>query len=219
MEGFKIKNEIIAVVLICIAVLGTCEFIQSPKSEQVPLQDTLFLSQWRREKKEKLEAIVKYEKKLSELRNANDSLRTIVTEKKKSLSAYRLKTKYLQEELKQAITNLDTSYFKAGDSLSPLLDSLTNLQNLSDTACDQTIHALENVVANRDSSLIFHKLVENNFRELQKEQELANQYLTNQLNTAFKNQRKKSRQNKLLSGGLLILSGITTSLLLTQSLK
>lgn len=219
MEGIKVKNGIIAALLICIALLGTCEFIQSPQPEQAPLQDTLFLSQWRREKKEKLEAIVKYENKLSDLQNLNDSLRTIVTEKKKSLSAYRLKTKYLQEELKQAITSLDTSYFKAGDSLSPLLDSLIVEQQFSDTACDQTIHALENVVANRDSSLVFHKLVENNFRELQKQQELANQYLTNQLNTAFKNQRKKSRQNKLLAGGLLILSGITTSLLLTQSLK
>ena len=219
MEGLKVKNGIIAALLICLAVLGTCEFVKPPKSELTALQDTIFLSQWRKEKKEKLEAIVKYENRLFELQNTNYSLTAIVSEKKKSISVYRAKAKYLQKELKQTITQLDTSYFKGGDSLSPLLDSLIVEQQLSDRACDQTVQALENLVANRDSSLIFHKLVENNFRELQKEQELRHHYLTQQLNTAFKNQRKKSRQNKLLAGGLLILSGITTSLLLTKSLK
>jgi hypothetical protein len=218
MEVLKVKNGIIAALLICIAVFTTCEFVQKPKSEESTFQDTLFLSQYRREKKEKLATIAKYEAKLSILQTANDSLRVEVAEKKKSISAYRFKAKYWQAELKQAITNLDSTQTKR-DSLLPLLDSLITNQQFSDTACDQTIHNLENVVANRDSSIYFHKQVEDNLRDIQKQQELSNQYLTERLNTAFKNQRKKSRQNKLLAGGLLILSGITTSLLLTQSLK
>jgi hypothetical protein len=100
-----------------------------------------------------------------------------------------------------------------------LLDSLINSQTRSDTACDQTIAALENSLANSDSSLLFQKQIEYNLRDLGKEQELRNEYLNEQLKIAFKAQKKKTRQNKLLKAGILILTGITTSLFITQSLK
>ncbi|MGZ3930994.1 MAG: hypothetical protein ACXVP0_06390, partial [Bacteroidia bacterium] len=56
-------------------------------------------------------------------------------------------------------------------------------------------------------------------RDIQRQQEIDNQVLTEQLNTAWKMQRRKTQQNKVLAGGLLILTGITSSLILIKSLK
>ncbi|MBL7932317.1 MAG: hypothetical protein JNL60_10460 [Bacteroidia bacterium] len=220
MKTERIKTGIIILLLACLGLLATCEFSKEPISENTPLQDTIFLSQWRREKQEKLDMIASYEKELSRLQHDNDSMQVLVTETKLSVSAYRFKAKHFESQLKNAIKTLVTkdTTLKA-DTISPILDSLVLTRDSIDAACDSTVSLLENMVANRDSSVLFHRQIEDNLRDLNKEQELRNQILTEQLNLAFKNQRKKARQNKILAGGLLILSGITTSILLTNSLK
>ena len=220
METSKIKTVIIALLFICIGIFATCEFtkqVQSAANPETP--DTLFLSQWRREKQAKLDIVSYYEKELTRLQRDNDSMQVLVTESKKAVSAYRFKAKHFQQELKQAIALVIPKDSLGKDTLSPILDSLIVYQQQSDTACDETITVLETMVANRDSSLLFHKQIEYNLREVQKDQELRTNYLTEQLNTAFKSQKKKSQQNKLLTGGILILSGFTTSILITQRLK
>lgn len=220
MKTESIKTGIIILLLACVGLLSTCEFSKSPLPETTPLQDTIFLSQWRREKQEKLDMIASYEKELWRLQHDNDSMQVLVTQTKLNISAYRFKAKHFEKQLKTAITSMvakDTSL--AEDTISPILDSLILVRDSSDFACDSTINLLENLVANRDSSILFHKQIEKDLRDLNKEQELRNEFLTQQLNLAFKNQRKKARQNKILAGGLLILSGITTSILITNSLK
>lgn len=220
METSKIKIVIIALLFICIGIFATCEFtkqVQSAANSETT--DTLFLSQWRREKQAKLDLVSYYEKELTRLQRDNDSMQVLVTESKKAVSAYRFKAKHFQQELKQAIALVIPKDSLGADTLSPILDSLIVYQQQSDTACDETITVLETMVANRDSSLLFHKQIEYNLREVQKDQELRTNYLTEQLNTAFKSQKKKSRQNKLLTGGILILSGFTTSILITQRLE
>lgn len=219
MQTSKIKNGIIVALIACVCFLATCEFSKAPESEATISQDTLFLSQWRREKQEKLNLIASYEEEITRLQHDNDSMQVLVTETKTSMSAHRFKARQLQQQLKEAITLTVSKDSLTADTLTPILDSLIIAHDQSDTACDTTIHILETMVANRDSSIVFHKQIEGNLRDLNKEQELRNQILTDQLNLAFKIQKKKSRQNKILAGGILILSGITTSLLLTQSLK
>lgn len=219
MKTETIKTGIIAVLFLCAAFLATCEFSRPPVVETTPLQDTIFLSQWRREKKEKLDLIASYESKLSRLQHKRDSLQTLVSVSKTSISGYRLQAKQFENRLKVAIAVVATKDITVNDSIGPILDSVLIAHVQSDAACDTTIHLLETLVANRDSSLIFQKQIETNLRDLNKEQELRTQTLTEQLNLAFKVQRKKSRQNKVLAGGILILSGITTSLLLTNSHK
>jgi hypothetical protein len=217
------RSGFVLLILISLAFFATCQFTRQSDTADNSTQaaDTIFLSQWRREKAEKIKLIASYEARLSNLQEANDSLSKVVVQKKQTLAAYRFKEKFLQERLKEQVGRKDTSRFSAvvQDSIPQLVDSLVFTSQQSDTACDQTIRELENQVANRDSTIFLHRNVEDNLREVQKRQELSNQYLTEQLNTAFKNQRKRSRQNKLLAGGLLILSGITTSILLTHSLK
>jgi hypothetical protein len=219
MQNLKIKNGIIIALLGCIILLTTCEFSKPNTGEDIPFQDTLFLNQWRREKQAKLDLIVSYENKVSQLQHDVDSLKQVASEGKKSISAYRFKAKHFQQQLKQSIELVIVKDSLTQDSILPIFDSLMVSQDQSNSACDTTINALESIVAKRDSSLEFQKQISVNLRDINKEQELRNLQLTSQLNLSFKNQRKKSRQNKILAGGLLILSGITTSLLITQSLK
>lgn len=216
------KAGFLTIILVSIALFATCEFTKQIAATDNPIEtaDTVFLSQWRREKLEKVKLIGTYEAKLTKLQKDNDSLKKVVADKKENLAAYRLKEKILQEQLKSKVSKADTGYAAiARDSIPQIVDSLLLASQQNDTACDETIHELENQVANRDSAIFLHKRVEINLRDLQEEQQLQNRYLTEKLNTVFKNQRKKSRQNRILAGGLLILSGITSSVLLTQSLK
>jgi hypothetical protein len=162
--------------------------------------------------------MVQYHSEIAKLQKSKDSLQKIVSEKKIAMSAYRFKINYFQKQLKEALEKKDSTQL-VGDSILPIVDSLFLSQKQNDTSCDETIEVLQSIVANRDSSIEFQKSIEINLKELQLEQELKNQSLTAQLNKAFKDQRKKTRQNKLLSGGLLILTGITTSLLISNSLK
>jgi hypothetical protein len=219
MQTSKIKNGIIVLLLACICILTTCEFLKPSAQEITPLQDTLFLNQWRGEKKAKLEVIASYENKITRLQNEKDSLQNVVSESKKSISAYRFKAKHFEGQLRETIAKVVQKDTLNSDSISPILDSLIVVHDQSDTACDTTIQVLETIVANCDSSMLFQRQVVGNLRDLNTEQEIRNKYLTNQLNIAFKNQRKKNRQNKVLAGGILILTGITTSLLLTQTLR
>jgi hypothetical protein len=219
MQASKVKNGIIALLLACIGILTTCEYLKPSTQEITPLQDTLFLSQWRREKKAKLEMIAGYESKITKLQHERDSLQNLVGESKKTTSAYRFKAKQFERQLKEAIVNVVQKDSLGTDSISPILDSLIVVHDQSDNACDTTIQLLETIVANCDSSILFQRQIEGNLRYLNTEAELRNKYLTDQLNIAFKSQRKKSRQNKILAGGILLLSGITTSMLLTQTLK
>ncbi len=216
MENSKAKSIIIVVLAFAIILLGTCEVHRhfSGKSD-APALDTLSSSLYKQEK-EKL--IAAYEEKIGRLQQQKDSLWFLVAVKKADFVEARPKVKHYQAELKKQLSYPDTIVLNR-DSLRSLADSLFVYQDRADTACIQTINALEQVVANRDSCISFQKLVESNLKDLQKEQELKAQYLTDQLNTALKLQRKKARQNKILAGGILLLSGITTAVLMPQYLK
>jgi hypothetical protein len=217
MKAIKTKTAIVSLILFCVCLLATCEFTkQTGSSTNANSTDTLFLNQIKREKVEKQNLITSYEKRIDKMQKSKDSLLHEVSEKKQSISALRFKVKYFEDQLKESISKTDTQSVNVSEGL---LDSLVITENKSDTACDETIHTLEKVVSNRDSVIAFHQQVEINLRAIQKNQELNTTYLTEQLNAALKADRKKTRQNRLLAGGLLILSAFSSALLLTQHLK
>lgn len=219
MKNITFKYNLATLILICIAIFATCKWTkQTEVSSETPNQDTLFLHQWKMEKKIKKELIAGYEKKLNALERSKDSLQQLVQGSKKAMAVYRVKAKIFQDRLTETLTQADTNKIEP-EILIPIIDSLAMAQLLSDNACDTTIVRLENIIAERDSSIGLHQHIQGELRDLGKEQELQNIYLTEKLNTAYKVQGKIIRQNKLLAGGLLILSGITTSLLISQNLK
>lgn len=219
MQTSKIKNWIIIALTTLLAILSTCEFSKPVVVPSADLQDTIFLSQWRREKAERALQTINYTKQVERLQKQKDSLQKTVDDSKAKISRFRTKAGSLEKQLQAITSNTITGDSVSKKEIAPLVDSLVIAGDNSDRSCDETIVLLETIVANRDSSIIFQKQIEANLRDLGKEQELRNKYLTDQLNIAYKAQKRKTRQNKLLAGGLLILSGITTSLLISHSVK
>lgn len=216
MQAVKTKFGIILALLLCVTVIGTCTFLEHPTDTSPhPSQDTAFIHEW---KQEKLQLQKQYENKIADLQTKKDSLQNIVSEKKKVLAIYRLKTQALQSQLKDALVKADTSKL-VSDTLLPMAENYFEAQALSDSTCIETINSLEQIVANRDSSIFMHKQVETNLRDFQKEQQLRQQLLTEQLNTAYKAQKRKVIQNKFLASALVFVTGFTTTLLITQTLK
>lgn len=207
---------LIAFALFAIIVsIGTCTFTNHAKPPKLHPENDSIASLWLKEKKQ---LQVQYHKQIEKLQFGKDSLQHIVTEKKKALSQYRNQTALLEGQLKSLIANADSSHVMP-DSLKPLASEYFAAQAENDSTCDSTISTLEQIVANRDSSIVLFQKSEINMRDLQKEQELRNQLLTEELNTAYKSQKKKIRQNKFLAGGLIFISGFTTTLLIKQTLK
>ena len=218
MEARKIKIVLIAAFLLIVAGIFVTRCDKSQAKPENSIADTLFLSQWRKEKIEKQNLIDQYEHRIQDLLMTRDSLLMEVAQKKKVMTNYRFKEKSLQDQLKEVVTKAQIPD-SIKSSIAPLIDSLVITSDKGDTACNETIEDLENIIQNRDSVIDLHIQVENNLKDIQKSQELKDLYLTEQLDHALKTQRKAARRNKLLSGGLLILSGVTASLLITQSLK
>lgn len=210
------KNLLIAFGLfICVVTIGTCTFNQHvDKPDQHPERDSISL-RWKKEK-EQLDS--QLHKRIDKLQKGKDSLQKIVAAKKTALANYRAKALLLETKLKEVLLIVNSTQV-IPDSLSPLSNEYFATQAASNNTCDSTITALEQSVANRDHSILLFKQSETNLRDLQREQELRNHLLTEQLNTAYKAQKKKVIQNKLLAGGLIFISGLTTTLLISQSLK
>jgi hypothetical protein len=198
--------------------LMTCQFksCRDESKSEVNTADTLFLNQWKKEKVEKTKLITSYENSIRKLQIGKDSLLKDVQLKKQSIAVFRFKTAHHEDLLREHLANSDTSNIKESELI---LDSLVLSQSISDTACDETIHQLETVIVNRDSVIALHEKVEFNLREIQKTNEFEITFLTAQLNDSKNYLRRKTRQNKLLAGGLILLSGISASLLITQHLK
>lgn len=222
MKIVTLKNSLLAGLVLIIMILllfQTCE--RSPKTDANPavFQDTVFLSQWRKERKEKQALVVSYEKKIAALQQENKTLRQATQQSKQHLYSYRSKSDSLKTQLNKAIHHFTQKDSSIHDTIVPLINELSSMRDSSDLQCDTTITLLEKEVLNRDSMILFQQQIERQLRSFNQEQTLQNDYLTGQLNAAYKQQKKKIRQNKLLTGGLLILSGIATSLLLIQANK
>lgn len=215
MQSEKSKLLIIIALLSIVMIIGTCSIIQHPRGIDHSQTEDTIVSLW---KKEKEQLQKNYEARISKLETDKDSLQVIVKVKKKALAKYQAKTSYLEIQLRQAILKVDRSGLYP-DSLMPAANEYFTAEAQGDTICNETISMLESIVGNRDSTIVLFKAKEENVRLLQQEQELRNRLLTEQLNTAYKQQKKKILQNKLLAGGLIFISGFTTTLIVRQTLK
>lgn len=215
MEKSEVKSILIVALLFIVILLGTCEVRYRLNKPTPTGQDTLSGALYR---KEKLDHIRALERQIIDLQTRNDSLRDRAKTQKQNLSLLRPRVQSYQKALTDQLDRLDSSCVQA-DSLRSTADSLIAIQNRADSTCIETIGTLEQLVGNRDSTLLVETQVNEQLRDLQKEQALRAQYLTEQLNTALKLQRRKTRQNKILAGSLLLLSGIMTAVLAPHYLK
>lgn len=144
----------------------------------------------------------------------------------------------MQKELSFTQSKLKTTKFKLNQQQTALValvekksDTLSFEQSLND--CDslkqqslayvawvdsvQTIYEtnivqLQEMVAINDSQIVVCATSYSQLKGLLDENLERERKLTEDLKTAYKSQRRKVLQNKLLAGGMLILSGIATTL-------
>jgi hypothetical protein len=115
---------------------------------------------------------------------------------------------------------------RCNDSIAVLKDSISHLFNdciviqvNADSTCAKSVRSLEQLLGNAQRELSVFCQVEDNLRDREQQYELRIQQLSNELDTAYKVQKRKAESNRLISSGLKILSSLITSLYVWQTLK
>ena len=91
-----------------------------------------------------------------------------------------------------------------------------NLVDTTQSNYEKNITQLNNLLAVKDSQIVVCAASYSQLKNITDENLQREQKLTEDLNTAYKQQRKNRIQNKFLAAGFLILSGITTTLLINS---
>ena len=100
------------------------------------------------------------------------------------------------------------------DSLKQQVLLFANWVDSTQTDYEKNITQLNNLLAIKDSQLVICTSSYSDLKSIAEDNLQREQKLTEDLNTAYKQQRKNRIQNKLLAAGFLILSGVTTTLLI-----
>lgn len=213
-ETLKGKLLLVGSLVLLLLSIFTCNYQRKQIAKSLAeSQDTTILNAL---KKTHLKVQKKYTQQITQLNKAKDSLGKEVKNNKRELAVYKAKSNYLRDELKARIISTDTVNC---DVIKNIALRYIQSNNENDSLCTETIKSMEAVIENRDSSEVAHQNLENSLRDLQKEQELRAQYLTQQINVFHKQLKRKSRQNIILKGGLFILTSVSASLLITQAVK
>lgn len=98
------------------------------------------------------------------------------------------------------------------DTLKQEVLVLNGLTNNVDSLCTESINSLNQSIAIRDTQLTFCNRNYQSLFDLQKENRIREQQLTDELKIAYKQNKRKRFESKALSFGLMIMTGITTTL-------
>ena len=145
----------------------------------------------------------KYQQQIKQYEFKTDSL----SKKNKDLS-FRLNNArvLLKQQQTKVVSNIPC------DTLKQEVVVLNGLINNSDSMCIENINSLNQSIAIRDTQLIFCNRNYQSIFDLQKENRIREQQLTDALKVAYKQNKRKRFESKMLSAGLMIMTGITTTL-------
>lgn len=176
------------------------------------------------DKTEMIKASEKAERIDTDYKAAFEKLKTHSDSLQKELSATQSKLKVTKFKLNQSQVALVALAEKKSDTLSveQLLNDCDSLKqqtlayvawvDSTQSIYESNISQLENMVAIKDSQVVICRASYLQIKGLLDENLERERKLSDDLNTAYKSQRRKVLQNKLLAGGMLILSGIATTL-------
>lgn len=98
------------------------------------------------------------------------------------------------------------------DTLKSQVFAFTGMVDSMRSGYECSIEKYENLVATKDSEIVICQNSYSALKSITDENLDRERELTKSLQTAYKAQKRKTIQNKLLAGGMLLLSGITTTL-------
>ncbi len=145
----------------------------------------------------------KYQQQIKQYELKTDSL----SKQNKDLS-FRLNTarKLLKQQQTKVVSNIPC------DTLKQEVLVLNGMMNNADSLCSESINSLNQSIAIRDTQLTFCNRNYQSLFDLQKENRIREQQLTDELKVAYKQNKRKRFESKMLSAGLMIMTGITTTL-------
>lgn len=153
-----------------------------------------------------------FEKKNDSLQNEVKKTETALMEEKKKVLLLRGNAITLANRV---ITATDTAQkLKDCDTLAIEVKNLITESNVKDSLCDEEINGLKAIVENRDSVLTVCEKSYLSIKTVADSSIQQQQLLTAQLQIADKHFKKAKFKNKILAAGVMILSGVTASLLL-----
>ena len=144
-----------------------------------------------------------YQKAKQEFSKVADSLKT---ENQKLNVKLQVTRALLKKQQTVVVSNIPC------DTLRKEVIVLNDLCNAQDSLCSVSINSLNQAVAVRDSQIVMCNRSYQSMFDIQKENQQRQMQLAEELNTAYKQIRKKRFENKMLTYGLMIMSGITTTL-------
>jgi chromosome segregation ATPase len=163
----------------------------------------------------------KYKSEIQYWVQKNNDLQKQIQQTETNLNVSKQKENSLQGKIQVLIseskTLKDTSeIISNSDSIKENVNQFISETNTKDSLCDKEISELKNVIQNKDSAfavcergfLAFHGVVDFSLA-----QQTA---LADKLNEADKKIRRSNFKSKLLTAGVMILSGVTTILLLKK---
>jgi hypothetical protein len=151
------------------------------------------------------------------LKSESDSLQEMLSKTQDNLLAVKKSLKQTQRSL-VSLAQKDTAgraileQLSDCDSLKQKVLEYSVKVDSASTEYECTISQLEDLVAIKEAELLVCRSSYLSMKRFADVNLLRERRLTEDLQTAYKVQRRKVNQNKLLAGGMLILSGITTTL-------
>lgn len=194
-------------------ILGTCG-VKQLKKDDVKQTDTTTLNSL---KNKVSELELQYRFQINKLVKSKDSLRKQFEKSKMILRKVKANSKVKEESL-VTILDKDTSSYVV-DSIKPLTLQYIAIQIEKDSICNESIRILEVVGTKQDSIINLKNKELINLNDLNKIYSLRELTLTEQLNTAYKAQRKAVLKAKVFKGMALLLTGISGALIINQTLK
>lgn len=144
-----------------------------------------------------------YQKAKQEFSKVADSLKT---ENQKLFAKLQTTRALLKKQQTIVMRNIPC------DTLKREVIVLNALCNDQDSLCSLSISSLNQAVAVRDSQIVMCNRSYVSMFDIQKDNQQRQMQLANELNTAYKQNRKKRFESKMLTCGLMIMAGITTTL-------
>ena len=173
----------------------------SKEKKQLTLIDTVYYSEG-----------IAYQKQNDSLIKELKAYKFLLTNARKELSGKRGKTVALVNEIKH-----DTVFRSDTLLIDSLQQQITSANLVTDTLLlhyQQRDSLMQQMVAIRDTQIVLCNKSFTEINGLAQEQIRREQKLTEDLNTALKQQKRKRLQNKLLATGLFFVSGVATTLFL-----
>jgi len=158
------------------------------------------------------------------LQKENDSLKKVVQVHKEALHSADEKVSVLESKVSQLAEKVnavpDTVKEKVSDcdSLSRETTALITEEDKKDSLCNETVSSLTAQVTEKDSVIGECNQSYSRIKLVLDSSVQQQQYLTDELNAMNKHIRHKAFQSKLLTIGVMILTGVSATLLLESKL-